>query len=556
MQLRFAGRLFVKSPLFTGIVVLTMAIAIGLNTTVFAAVESMLLRPLPGASAPDRLVQLYRTGAGMPWGSNSVPHYQDVRERTGDAFEGVAAWTYAYYSMSAGDRPRRLMGQIVSANYFTTLGVRPALGRFFLPAEDSTRGAHPVVVLGYSTWRGMFGGDPGVIGRGILFNGQSMQVVGVAPPEFRGAMPILDPAAYVPLMQMGQMQPERAGSFESRWNNFLNVVARLRDGVSVEQASARLSLVNDQLAAVYPEPYLERGTSIIRQADAGIHPMMRTAQVGLSAVILAVVGLLLLIACVNISNLFLARAHDRGKEMAVRLALGASRGQLLRQLLAESLLFALPPAPGSWRWLASARQRITLPLDIGFRPDLSLNPKVLVFTLGVTPRRAPLRTRAGVPGHTALVDPGTQRGSAGRRRPIPGAPRADRGADGTLDHPADLRGALPLQPPYRDDARCRLHAGRCGHSEPGPRTPGLRSPEDRAVLPLPLRAAPRHAQRGGGRDERGPSAQHRRLGHARRNPGLHAGARGRNEHPLHERQPWVFRCHRHPPRGRPRFHRA
>jgi predicted permease len=387
MQLRFAGRLFVKSPLFTAIVVITMAIAIGLNTTVFAAVESLLLRPLPGTTAPDQLVQLYRTGPGMPWGSNSVPHYIDVRERTGDVFESVAAWTYAYYSMSTGDRPRRLMGQLVSANYFTTLGVRPALGRFFLPAEDSTRGAHPVVVLGHSTWRGMLGGDPGVIGRNILLNGQSMQVVGVAPAEFRGAMPILDPVAWVPLMQMGQMQPERAGAFESRGNNFMNVVARLRDGASLEQAGARLSLVNEQLAAVYPEPYRDRGTWIVRQADAGIHPSMRSAQVGLSAVILAVVGLLLLIACVNISNLFLARAHDRGKEMAVRLALGASRGQLLRQLLSESLVFALAAGVAgilvAMAGIALAN-RISLPLDIGFRPDLSLNPRVLLFTLGVT----------------------------------------------------------------------------------------------------------------------------------------------------------------------------
>lgn len=376
-----------KSPLFTAIVVFTMAIAIGLNTTVFAAVESLLLRPLPGAAAPDRLVQLYRTGAGMPWGSNSVPHYQDVRERTSDVFDGVAAWSFASYSMTTGDRTRRLPGQIVSANYFTTLGVRPALGRFFLPAEDSTRGAHPVVVLGYSSWRGMFGGDPGVIGRSIFLNGQSLQVVGVAPPEFRGAMPLINPVAFVPLMQMGQVQPERAGSFENRRNNFMNVIARLRDGVSVEQAGARLTLVNDQLAAVYPDPYRERGTTIIRQADAGIHPTMRTAQVGLSAVILAVVGLLLLIACVNISNLFLARAHDRGKEMAVRLALGASRGQLLRQLLTESLLFAL--AAGAAGILVATvgialANRITLPVDIGFRPDLGLNPRVLTFTLAVT----------------------------------------------------------------------------------------------------------------------------------------------------------------------------
>ena len=386
-QIRHAGRLFVKNPLFTAIVVLTMSIAIGLNTTVFAAVEALLLRPLPGTTAPDRLVQVYRTSPGMTWGSNSVPHYFDIRERTSDVFDGVAAWTFASFSISTGDQPRRLAGQIVSANYFTTLGVQPALGRFFLPAEDEGRGAHPVLVLGYSTWRGMFGADPGVIGRTINLNGQPMQVVGIAPADFRGAMPMLDPVAFVPLMQMGQVQPDRASSFEWRGNNFMNVVARLRDGVSIEQASARATLVNDQLAAEYPEQYEKRGVWVVSQSDAGMHPSVRSAQVGLSAVILAVVGILLLVACVNISNLFLARAHDRAREMAVRLALGAKRSQLMKQLLVESLFFAVAAGVAGVVVAVAGIQLlngITLPMEVGFRPNLEVNPRVLVFTFGVT----------------------------------------------------------------------------------------------------------------------------------------------------------------------------
>jgi predicted permease len=323
----------------------------------------------------------------MEWGSNSVPHYLDVRARTSDVFEGAAAWAFASFSISTGDQPRRLMGQIVSANYFTTLGVQPAVGRFFIPAEDEGRGAHPVVVLAHSTWREMFGAEPGVIGRTINLNGQPMQVVGVAPAEFRGAMPMLDPVAFVPLMQIEQVQPDRRGTFERRGNNFLFIVARLREGVSVEQASARVALVNSQLAAEYPDQYEKRGTWLIPQADAGMHPSIRSAQVGLSAVILAVVGVLLLVACVNISNLFLARAQDRGKEMAVRLALGAKRSQLFRQLLAESLVFA--GASGVAGILVAMAgitllNGITLPIDVAFRPDIAINPRVLFFTLGVT----------------------------------------------------------------------------------------------------------------------------------------------------------------------------
>ena len=324
-NLRTAGRLFVKNPLFTAIVVLTMSIAIGLNTTVFAAVEAILLRPLPGTTHPERLVQVYRTWPGMTWGSNSLPHYLDVRARTSDVFDGVASWTFASFSLSSSDQPRRMMGQIVSANFFTTLGVQPVLGRFFVPAEDEGRGAHPVVVLGYSAWRGMFGGEASVIGRTINLNGQPMEVVGVAPDEFRGAMPMIDPVAFVPLMQIEQVAPDRRGSFEWRGNNFMNIIGRLKDGVSVEQAQARITLVNNQLTAEYPDHYEKSGIWVVAQKDAGMHPSIRSAQVGLSAVILAVVGVLLLVACVNISNLFLARATDRGKEMAVRLALGVRR---------------------------------------------------------------------------------------------------------------------------------------------------------------------------------------------------------------------------------------
>ncbi|MEO6444944.1 MAG: ADOP family duplicated permease, partial [Gemmatimonadaceae bacterium] len=386
-DLRLAGRLVVKSPLFTSVVVLTMAIAIGLNTTVFAAVEALLLRPLPGATAPERIVQLYRTSPGMTWGSNSIPHYEDVRERTGDVFSSVASWTFAPISLSSGDRPQRLMGQVVSANFFSTLGVRPALGRFFRPDEDIGRGAHPVVVLGDGSWRSIFGADPRIVGSTIIMNGQSMEVVGVAPPEFRGVMPLIDPVAFVPLMQLAQMQPERASSFENRGNNFMNIVARLKDGVTLTQASARLTAVNDQLTTTYPDNYEKSGIILIRQSDAGIHPTVRSAQVGLSVVILAVVGVLLLVACVNVSNLFLARARDRAREMAVRIAIGASRGRLVRQLLVESLVFAvLAGAVGILVAVVGIglANQISLPMNVGFRPDLRLNAQVLTFTFLVT----------------------------------------------------------------------------------------------------------------------------------------------------------------------------
>lgn len=386
-DLRLALRLLTRSPLFTTIVVLTMAIAIGLNATVFSAVEALLLRPLPGATAPDRLVQIYRTAPQMEWGSNSVPHYLDVRERSSDVFSDVSTWTFSQFSLSSGDQSRRLMGQIVSANFFATLGARPAMGRFFLPDEDAGRGAHPVVVLSDAGWRTILGGSPTAVGQRILLNGQRMQVIGVSAPGFRGAMPVLEPVAYVPLMQMEVIDPSRAGALDRRGNNFMNVVARLKDGITPAQAAARLDAVNTELRALYPDDYAQRGVMLIRQADAGIHPSFRSAQIGLSAVILSVVGILLLVACVNVSNLFLARARERAREMAIRLALGATRGQLIRQLLTESLVFAL--LAGTVGVLVAMigiglANQIRLPMDVGFRPDLQLNTAVLGFTCAVT----------------------------------------------------------------------------------------------------------------------------------------------------------------------------
>ena len=387
-DLRLAVRLLVRRPLFTTLVVATIAIAIGLNSAVFAAVDALLLRPIPGVRAPEQVVGLYRTAPGISWGSNSVPHFMDVRERTTDVFEQVAAWTFSGFSHGDGDQPQILSGQLVSATYFSTLGVQPAHGRFFVPAEDSGRGAHPVVVLGDGTWRRRFGGDPSIVGRTIQLNGQAMEVIGVAPPVFRGTVPMLEAALYVPLMQMEVLDADRAGSLDNRSRNFLNVIARLRSGVTRDQAATRLEAVNSELATAWPEPYSNSGTRIIPLAEVGTHPSMRTAQLGISGALLGVVFVLLLLACVNVASLFRARARDRAREMAVRLAIGASRWHLVRQLMIESLLFV--GLAGAAGLLVAAGgvavvNAIQVPIgDLGVRPDISLSGRVLAFTMGVS----------------------------------------------------------------------------------------------------------------------------------------------------------------------------
>ncbi|MDQ8155075.1 MAG: ABC transporter permease [Gemmatimonadota bacterium] len=386
-DLRFAGRMLVKSPLFTGMVILTLALGIGLNTAVFSAIEALLLRPLPGVHNANELVQLYRTYPAMEYGSNSIPHFWDVRKRTTDVYSGVAAWAFSTLSVSAAERPVRVMGQMVSADYFAVLGVQVARGRTFVPAEDEGRGAHPVAVLSDGGWKTLFGADPAVVGRTIAVNGQSVEIIGVTMPEFRGSIPLAAPAMWMPLMQLAQIRPGAEGDFERRGNNYLNVQARLRPGVTMEQARARMTALANELRAEFPDAYEHSSMKLVPQSEAGIHPTMRGAQVGLSAVVMVVVGLLLLIACVNVANLFLARGRDRAREMAIRLALGARRGALIRQLLVESLTFSVVSGVVGLVvavWTIGLANGITLPMDIDFRPDLRLSPLVLAFACGVT----------------------------------------------------------------------------------------------------------------------------------------------------------------------------
>ncbi len=387
-DLRYALRLLIKNPSFTAVVVVTLALGIGLNTAVFSAIDGLLLRPLPGVRQAGQLVQVYRTWPGdQVYGSNSIPHYRDVRDRTGSAFSGVAAWSFASMNLSVAGEPRRIMGQIASANYFSVLGVDAALGRTFGPDEGVGEGAHPVVVLSHTGWQTLFGGVPDVVGKSLILDGQTYQVIGVTPKDFRGAIPVLSPLLWAPMAQVNLLEPSGYDRFQARGNNFMSVLARLKDGVGIAVARQRMDALTTELRSEYPDDYRQSGINLVLQSDAGIHPMFRSAEVGLSAVIMAVVAMLLLIACVNVANLMLARARERSREMAVRLSLGARRGVLVRQLLTESLLLAaVSGAAGllvAW-WAIGLANRVSVPGDFNLTPNLQVSPKVLLFTLGVS----------------------------------------------------------------------------------------------------------------------------------------------------------------------------
>lgn len=386
-DLRFATRVLLRKPLFTALAVFTLAIGIGLNTAVFSAVDALLTRPLPGTHNPDELVQLYRTMPGMSYGSNSLPHWRDVRERSKDIFSDVALWNFAALALSNAGKAEFAQGQLVSANYFATLGVSPLMGRVFSQEEEVGDLAHPVVVLSYDAWQRRFGGAQDVIGSSLILNGTAHTVIGVAPRAFQGTLPMLTPELWVPLTQLGVVNPEGAASKDNRgWNSY-NVIARLAPSVTSKQASEQLNALSAALRTEYPDEYEDREILLVRQSDAGIHPMFRSAQVGLTSVVMAVVVMLLLIACVNVANLFLARAQDRWREMAVRLSIGASRRVLIRQLLTESVVFSLVSGLAgvliAW-WAINLANNIRIPMSVNFTPDLQLSIPVLLFTLVIT----------------------------------------------------------------------------------------------------------------------------------------------------------------------------
>jgi predicted permease len=387
-DLRFSARMLIKNPMFTVAAVTTLALGIGLNAATFSAVHGLLLRPLPGAEAPEELVQLYREYPGIEFGSNSIPHFQDIRDRSSEVFENVGAYYFTPVSLSADGRSERIIGMAVSANFFQTYGVEPMLGRAFIPGEeDRDPGAHAVAILGHAFWQTRFGEDPGVVGSTLRLNGHAFEIVGIAPPDFAGPVTFAAVPVYVPLMMQREIEPGR-DRIGSRGNNNMNAIGRLRDGQTLERAQQVFESILLQLREEYPDHYARQtGTRMVPQNEAGIHPTFASAQVGMSAVIMAVVGLLLLIACVNVANLFLARARDRRREMGIRLSLGAGRRRILQQLLTESLMFSALAGlagVGLASFTTSLLANVRLPIDGPWAFNVEMDGTVLWFTLAVS----------------------------------------------------------------------------------------------------------------------------------------------------------------------------
>jgi predicted permease len=341
-DLRFAARLLRKQPGISVLIVLTLALGIGANTTVFSFVKAVFLNPLPVADVAT-LVAVFGTveeGDAPGWQVFPVswPNYRDLRRRN-RSLVGLAGFGFAQAGLAddAGE-PQFEPAQLVSANYFDVLGVQPAAGRFFQPAEEEPAGAHAVVVISHALWQERYGGAD-VLGRAVRINAHPFTIVGVAPEGFGGTDALFDVRLWAPISMHPQMHSYSEFVEARRWRMF-QMVGRLREGVTREQASADLRNVASALEEEFPDANRGRLARAVPLAEATIDPNQRDDYVRSSVFLLAVTGVVLLIACANVANLMLARARGRSREIAVRLSLGAGRWRVMRQLACEGLLLA------------------------------------------------------------------------------------------------------------------------------------------------------------------------------------------------------------------------
>ena len=418
-DLRFALRQLRKSPGFTIAAILTVAMAIGANAAVFSVLNGLILRPLDVPQAQS-LYGIER--ASDKDGSQSYPNYLDLRDRN-RSFDGLAAYSIAQVALDTGENPSLVWGVEASGNYFDALRIQPYLGRFFYASDEHGPGSAPYMVLSYAYWHGHFHDDRGVVGRTVQVNKHPFTILGVAPPDFRGTLVFASPNFFAP--KVNQEQIEGWNGLNDRGSSgLLSVIGHLKAGVTPAQATADLNSIGSYLEKTYPKDERQMSFLLTRPGLLG-DQFGRPLQAFLAGLML-LAGLILLAACANLGSLFAARAADRSREIALRLALGSSRKRILRGLFTETVLISLiGGAVGLWasvallRWLSVWQPFGNFPMHAPVNPDATVYALALLLSLvsgflfGAVPVSQVLRTNPYEVVKSGLV---ASRGGMARRR--------------------------------------------------------------------------------------------------------------------------------------------
>jgi len=385
-DLRYAIRMLIKTPGVTLVAVITLALGIGANTAIFSSVSAFTSRPLP-VPKPDQLIRPVEIAEDRGTADNfSYPDFVDYRNQS-TVFSGLCAEDMVQVAIDTQEQNDVIWGQIVSGNFFDMLQIKPVMGRAFAPDEDGAPGAHPVVVLGHSLWQRRFASDPNIVGKTLRLNNRQFQVIGVAPESFKGTKFGLSMDFWAPMAMVGELSGS-ADLLTSRDSHWLTILGRLKPGVDVSQASAEMNAISLRLNQAYMD---ERSNNtqakVVTEIDGRWGEAATVIKTG-GMLAMAIVALVLLIACANVANLLLARAAARRKEIGIRLALGASRARLIRQLLTESLLLSLIGGGLGLllaNWMTDLMQGFIPVLQYNVVEDFfALDSRALMFTLVIS----------------------------------------------------------------------------------------------------------------------------------------------------------------------------
>ena len=395
-DIRYALRWMRRSPGFSAVAILSLGLGVGVNTAMFSLVDSLLFRPLP-VTSPDTLVDVFTTGGdGDEYATSSYQDFLDLKAGN-TVFTDMMGYSPMMAPLSlGGDRSRISLGQVVTANHFTMLGVQPLLGRLLVPSDDDP-GAARVVVISHRMWQREFGSDPAIAGKTLTLRGLPYAIAGVAPESFTGVVPLLTPELWLPIQYVEEVEPAGINDsvpspigntrLERRGFRWMFVKGRLKPGVSAEQAHANVALIGGQLEAANVQTNKDRKMSAVPTEDVRLLVPQAGGVLSIGAAgLMTVVGLVLLIACANVAGMLLARASARRREISVRLAVGASRGRLIQQLLVEGAILgtlgAVAAVALAWA-LVQGLQGIKLPLPVDVAFDLRIDARVLTFSVAI-----------------------------------------------------------------------------------------------------------------------------------------------------------------------------